>query len=193
MKRSASSTLLGWPSKSQPGKMFGKLWERLKEKNKFVCKYKKTIFRNSLLFLELKCTTQLFEQGKYKFKSHFLIGTRFPIRIDHTLKHHVPKRLEHILKPNQSLPQLCLALLRFTELCLNYQTIQQNIRLLSKYLPRFQEDMDFLTDLEMVLDGSEHPSETFVKVSSRSDIRNYVKTPLVLQVSSWSLRGHAHS
>ena len=51
----------------------------------------------------------------------------------------------------------------------------------------------FLMDLEMVSDGREHPSEVSVKVSSRSDIRNHVKTPPVLQVSSWSLGGHGHS
>ena len=51
----------------------------------------------------------------------------------------------------------------------------------------------FLMDLEMVSDGREHPSKVPLKVSSRSDIRNHVKTPPVLQVSSWSLGGHAHS
>ena len=51
----------------------------------------------------------------------------------------------------------------------------------------------FLMDLEMVSDGREHPSEVSVKVSSRSDIRNHVKTPPVLQVSSRSLGGHGHS
>ena len=47
--------------------------------------------------------------------------------------------------------------------------------------------------LEMVSDGREHPSKVSVKVSSRSDIRNHVKTAPVLQVSYWSLRGHGHS
>ena len=51
----------------------------------------------------------------------------------------------------------------------------------------------FLIDLEMVSDGREHPSELSVKVSSRSDIRNHVKTPPVLQVTSRSLGGHGHS
>ena len=51
----------------------------------------------------------------------------------------------------------------------------------------------FLLDFDMVSDGREHPSEVSVKVSSRSDIRNHVKTPPVLQVSSWSLGGHGHS
>ena len=46
-------------------------------------------------------------------------------------------------------------------------------------------------DLEMVSDGREHPSKVSVKVSSRSDIRNHVKTAPVLQVSSWSLGGHS--
>ena len=50
----------------------------------------------------------------------------------------------------------------------------------------------FLTNLEMVSDGREHISEVSVKVSLRSDIRNHVKTPPVLQVSSWSLGGHWH-
>ena len=48
----------------------------------------------------------------------------------------------------------------------------------------------FLMDLDMVSDGMEHPSEVSVKVSSRSDIRNHVKTPPVLQVSSQNLGGH---
>merc|ERR1711915_234722 len=51
----------------------------------------------------------------------------------------------------------------------------------------------FLMDLEKVSDGREHPSEVSVKVSSRSDIRNHVKTPPVFQVSSWSLGGHGHT
>ena len=51
----------------------------------------------------------------------------------------------------------------------------------------------FLMDLQMVSDGREHPSEVSVKVSSRSDIRNHVKTPLVLQVSSWGLGGRGGS
>ena len=38
----------------------------------------------------------------------------------------------------------------------------------------------FLIDLEMVSDGREPPSEVSVKVSSQSDIRNYVKIPSVL-------------
>ena len=36
----------------------------------------------------------------------------------------------------------------------------------------------------MVSDGREHPSEVSVKVLSRSDIRNHVKTPPVLQSKS---------
>ena len=51
----------------------------------------------------------------------------------------------------------------------------------------------FHMDLEMVSDWREHSSEVSVKVSSRSDIRNHVKTPPVLQVTSWSLGGHGHS
>ena len=37
-------------------------------------------------------------------------------------------------------------------------------------------------NLEMVSDDRDHPTEAFVKVSSRSNIRNPVKTPPVLQV-----------
>ena len=51
----------------------------------------------------------------------------------------------------------------------------------------------FHMDLEMVSDWREHSSEVSVKVSSRSDIRNHVKTPTVLQVSSWSLGGDGYS
>ena len=47
-----------------------------------------------------------------------------------------------------------------------------------------------LEDLEVVLDDRYHPSEASVKVSSRSNIRNPVKTPPVLQASSGSLGGH---
>ena len=46
-------------------------------------------------------------------------------------------------------------------------------------------------NMEMVSDEREHPSEVFVTVSSMSDIRNHVKTPFVLQVSSWHLGGHS--
>ena len=63
------------------------------------------------------------------------------------------------------------------------------LHLSSKSLPGVQEDMD----LDMVLDGRDHPSKVSVKVSSRSDIRNHVKTAPVFQVSSWSQRGHEHS
>ena len=51
----------------------------------------------------------------------------------------------------------------------------------------------FHMDQDMVSDEREYPSEVSVKVSSRSDIRNHVKTPPVLQVSSRSLGGHGHS
>ena len=51
----------------------------------------------------------------------------------------------------------------------------------------------FLTHLVMVSDGREHSREASLKVSSRLDIRNPVKTPPVLQVSSWSLGGHGGS
>ena len=43
----------------------------------------------------------------------------------------------------------------------------------------------FLIDLEMVSDWREYPSEDSVKVSSRSDIKNHVKTPPVLAVLSF--------
>ena len=48
----------------------------------------------------------------------------------------------------------------------------------------------FHMDLDMVSDWREHSSEVSVKVSSRSDIRNHVKTPPVLQVTSRSPGGH---
>jgi len=62
------------------------------------------------------------------------------------------------------------------------------LHLSSKSIPGVKDDMH----LQMMSDGSEHSSVS-VKVSSRSDIRNHVKAPPVLQVSSWSLGGHGHS
>ena len=47
----------------------------------------------------------------------------------------------------------------------------------------------FLINLEMGSYDRDHTSEAFVKVSSRSNIRNPVKTPPFLQVSPWSLGG----
>ena len=47
-------------------------------------------------------------------------------------------------------------------------------------------DMDILIDLEMVSDGRENTSKPSVKVSTRSDIRNTVETPPILQVSCWT-------
>ena len=44
----------------------------------------------------------------------------------------------------------------------------------------------FLMNLELVTDVRDHPSEA----ASRSNIRNPIKTPPVLQDSSWSLGGH---
>ena len=44
-------------------------------------------------------------------------------------------------------------------------------------------------NLELVSYDRDHDSEASVKVSSSSKIRNPVKTPPVLQVSSWSLGG----
>ena len=51
----------------------------------------------------------------------------------------------------------------------------------------------FLMNLELVSDVRDYLSEAFVKVSSRSNIRNPVKTPPVLHVSFWSLGGHGGS
>ena len=48
-------------------------------------------------------------------------------------------------------------------------------------------------NVELVSDIRDHLSEASVKVSSRSNIRNPVKTPPVLQVSSWSHGGHLGS
>ena len=42
-------------------------------------------------------------------------------------------------------------------------------------------------NLEMVSDSREHSLEASVNFSSRLTIRNPVKTPPVLEVSSWSL------
>ena len=50
-----------------------------------------------------------------------------------------------------------------------------------------------LIDLVMVSYGRKYPTEATLDVSSRSDIRNRVKSPTVLWVSSWSLGGHGHS
>ena len=51
----------------------------------------------------------------------------------------------------------------------------------------------FLMHLVMVSDGWEHPKEVSLKVSWILDIRKPVKTPPVLQVSSWSLGGRGGS
>ena len=51
----------------------------------------------------------------------------------------------------------------------------------------------FLMNLEMVSKDRDYPSEPSVKVSSRSIVRNCVKTPPILQVTSWSLGGHGGS
>ena len=47
----------------------------------------------------------------------------------------------------------------------------------------------FFMDLQMVSRYSIYPREALMKVSSRSNIRKLVKTPLILQVTSWSLSG----
>ena len=51
----------------------------------------------------------------------------------------------------------------------------------------------FLTHLVMVSDWREHPRKASLKVSWRLDMRKPVKTPPVLQVSSWSLGGRGGS
>ena len=67
------------------------------------------------------------------------------------------------------------------------------LHLSSKSLLESWKTWRFLTYLVMVSDGSEHPREASLKVSWRLDNRNPVKTPPVLQVSSWSLGGHGGS
>ena len=47
--------------------------------------------------------------------------------------------------------------------------------------------------LEVIAVSDKHTSEISVIVTSRSYIRNPVKTPPVLKVSSWSLEGHGSS
>ena len=56
-----------------------------------------------------------------------------------------------------------------------------------------QSSMSFPEVLEDVSYDRDHHSEASVKVSSRSNIRNPVKTPPVLQVSSWILGGFGGS
>ena len=51
----------------------------------------------------------------------------------------------------------------------------------------------FLMELEMVSDYPKYPREAILKVSPRSNIRKLVKTPPILQVSSWSLGGQKYS
>ena len=51
----------------------------------------------------------------------------------------------------------------------------------------------FLVKLEMVSGYSKYPREAFLKLSSRSNIRKLVKTPSIIQVSSWSLGGQGCS
>ena len=48
-------------------------------------------------------------------------------------------------------------------------------------------------DPEMVSDEWENSYEANVRFSSRSNIRNPVKTPTVPQISNWSLGGHGGS
>ena len=67
------------------------------------------------------------------------------------------------------------------------------LHLPSKSLPGVLEDMDIPDEAGDGFRSGEHPSKVSVKVSSRSDIRNHVKTPPVLQVFSWSLGGHWYS
>ena len=51
----------------------------------------------------------------------------------------------------------------------------------------------FLKDLDVVSKERDYPSEPPVKVSSRSKVRNCVKTSPILQVTSWCLGGHGSS
>ena len=51
----------------------------------------------------------------------------------------------------------------------------------------------FLMELEMESGWREHPYKSLLKVSSRSNIRNLVKTLPIHQVSSWSLGGQGSS
>ena len=57
----------------------------------------------------------------------------------------------------------------------------------------FLESWWLMINLEKVLNEWEYPSESSVKVSSISIVRNCVKTPPILQVTSWSLRGQGGS
>ena len=67
------------------------------------------------------------------------------------------------------------------------------LQLSSKSLLESWRTWRFLTYLVMVSDWSEHQREASLKVSWRLDNRNPVKTPPVLQVSSWSLGGRGGS
>ena len=51
----------------------------------------------------------------------------------------------------------------------------------------------FLTTILMLSDVRQYNKDAFLKISSRSDNRNPIKTQPVLQVSSWSLGGHGGS
>ena len=63
----------------------------------------------------------------------------------------------------------------------------------SKSLPGVMEDTEVPDEPGVCVDIRDNLSEANVKVSSRSNIRNPVKTPPVLQVSSWSHGGHGGS
>ena len=58
----------------------------------------------------------------------------------------------------------------------------------SHFLESWRKGM-ILMELEMVSRNSIYPREVLLKVSSRSNIRKFVKTPPILQVASWSLGG----
>ena len=67
------------------------------------------------------------------------------------------------------------------------------LQLSSKSLLESWRMWRFLTHLVMVSDWREHPRKASLKVSWRLDMRKPVKTPPVLQVSSWGLGGHGGS
>ena len=79
----------------------------------------------------------------------------------------------------------------FTESFINIQhqeACQDSIYPPSLFLESWRTVM-FLMKLDMVLGYPKYPKEALLKVSSRSNIRKLVKTPPILQVSSWSLGG----
>ena len=63
-------------------------------------------------------------------------------------------------------------------------SVKVKSRTLSRLFLESWRTWRFLMKLEVVLDDREHPLEASVKFSSRFKIRNPVKTPPVLHVSS---------